>query len=164
MNNYEPVLFDVYNAAKSLLDAHENQMVTSEEWDALQHAVASCTQPPPGEHGDQRDESFSIAENILTRHVVPAEGRGKRYAHTCDLDVFENVAHAIDELNGASFTFEIIRAATNAPFSQVAVAIAFLKERGCVVPTQRRHHAAATDSVHLDAMVEWAALAQSLAT
>lgn len=111
----------------------------------------------------ERDETFTIAENILTRHVIPASGRGKSYAHTCDLDVFEKVLHAIDELNGASFTFEIIRAAINAPWSQVAVAIAFLKERGCVVPTQRRHHAAATNSVHLDAMIEWHALAQTTA-
>lgn len=158
-------MFDVYNAAKALLDAHENDMVTSEEWDALQHAVAACTQPPPGESsgGDQRDETFAIAEKILTRHVIPAEDRGKPYAHTCDLDVFENVAHTIDKLNGASFTFEVIRAATNAPFTQVAVAIAFLKERGCVVPTQRRHHAAATECVHLDALVEWHALGRTSA-
>lgn len=148
-------LLEVFNAVQTLLEARENQMVTSEEWDALEHAVAACTQPPA------REEAFTIAENILTRHVVPITGRGKPYAHTCDLGVFENVAHAIDELSGASFTFEVIRDATNAPFSQVAVAIAFLKERGCVVPTQRRHHAAATESVHLDALVEWHALAQT---
>jgi len=65
------------------------------------------------------------------------------------------VAYAIDELNGSSFTYEEIRQSINAPFSQVAVAIAFLKERGCIVPAQRRRSVASTDHVHLDAMTEW---------
>lgn len=164
MSNYnESALLGVLSAASALLEAHENQMVTSEEWDALAHAVFNVTLPPPrdSEGGDGRDERFTVQENILTRRVRPA--RGTPYAHTCDLDIFENVAHTIDELKGASFTVEIIRAATNAPWSQVAVAIAFLKERGCIAPTQRRQHAASTESVHLDAMVEWHALAQTSA-
>jgi len=104
----------------------------------------------------QRDETFSVVENILIRSVVPAQG--KPYQHTCDQDVFENVCHAIDELAGRSFTGEEIREAIQAPFTQVAVAIAFLKERGCIVPTIRRKHVGATSDVHCDAMIEWHAL------
>lgn len=142
---------EVLRAAEALLAAREDEMLTSEEWDALEHAVAEATQPP----ADEREETFTVIEGILTRSVTPAPGRGDPYQHTCDLEVYEAVAHTIDELNGASFTYEEIRRSINAPFSQVAVAIAFLKERGCIVPAQRRRSVAATDHVHLDAMTEW---------
>lgn len=142
---------EVLRAAEALLAAREDEMLTSEEWDALEHAVAEATQPP----ADEREENFTVNENILTRAVTPAPGRGEPYQHTCDLEVYEAVAHAIDELNGATFTYEEVRRSVNAPFSQVAVAIAFLKERGCIVPAQRRRSVAASDHVHLDAMTEW---------
>ena len=43
------------------------------------------------------------------------------------------------------------------PFTQVNVALEFLKERGIVDVRHRRCYPA-TESVHLDAMVEWHAL------
>ncbi|MDY7110220.1 MAG: hypothetical protein SYC29_16440 [Planctomycetota bacterium] len=138
-------------AAEALLAARENQMVTSEEWDALEHAVAEATQPP----AHQREETFTVNESILTRAVTPAPGRGDPYQHTCDLEVYESVAHAIDELRGSSFTYEEIRQRIDAPFTQVAVAIAFLKERCIIVPAHRRRSVASSSSVHLDAMTEW---------
>ena len=39
-------LLDVLRAAEAVLAARENQMLTSEEWDALAHAVAAATQTP----------------------------------------------------------------------------------------------------------------------
>ena len=45
-------LLDVLRAAEAVLAARENQMLTSEEWDALAHAVAAAT------HADA-DESSS---------------------------------------------------------------------------------------------------------
>ncbi len=102
------------------------------------------------------DDRFSVDGNVMARSVVPR--RGTPYRHTCDLDVFTDVAHAIDGLGGEPFTLESVRAALDAPFTQVAVAIAFLKERGCIVPGPRRSSVAATGSVHLDAMTEWHAL------
>jgi len=149
--NDREALLEVVRAAEAVLAARENQVLTSEEWDALEHAVTEATQPPANE----REETFTVEEDVLTRSVTPAPGRGDPYEHTCDLEVYEAVAHAIDELDGASFTYEEIRRSINAPFSQVAVAIAFLKERGCIVPAQRRRSVAATDHVHLDAMTEW---------
>jgi len=104
----------------------------------------------------ERDESFSVVEKVLIRSVVPR--RGTPYDHTCDQEVFENVCHAVDELAGRSFTGEEIREAIQAPFTQVAVAIAFLKERGCIVPSVRKRHVGATRDVHCDAMIEWHAL------
>ncbi|MCI0363502.1 MAG: hypothetical protein L0219_06435 [Phycisphaerales bacterium] len=154
-NHDEAALHEVLTAAEAVLAARENQMLTSEEWDALEHAVAAATQPPPS---TPRDETFTVTENILTRVVKPA--RGTRYQHTCDKDVFESVAHAIDELNGASFTYEEIRQSIQAPFTQVAVAVAFLRERGCIVSAQRRRSVAATNDVYVDAMIEFHALAE----
>jgi hypothetical protein len=104
----------------------------------------------------QHDETFSVVEKVLIRSVVPR--RGKPYQHTCDRDVFENVAHAIDERSGGSFTYEEIRAAVGAPFTQVATAIAFLKERGCIVDSIRKRSVGATSDVHCDAKIEWHAL------
>ena len=155
-NHDDAALREVLSAAEAVLAARENQMLTSEEWDALEHAVAAATQPPPS---TPRDETFTVTENILVRAVVPA--RGTPYQHTCDKDVFESVAHAVDELNGASFTYEEIRQKIEAPFTQVAVAVAFLRERGCIVSSQRRRSVAATNDVYLDAMIEWHALSHA---
>jgi len=99
------------------------------------------------------DETFTVDGDVLVRRVVPK--RGQPYEHTCDRTTYEAVAHAIDDLAGASFTGEEIREAIDAPWTQVMVAIAFLKERGCVVPARRRRSVAATEGIHLDAMLEW---------
>jgi len=149
--NDRDALLEVIRTAEAVLAARENEMLTSEEWDALEHAVAEATQPP----ADEREETFTVSEDVLTRAVTPAPGRGDPYQHTCELEVYEAVAHAIDELNGASFTYEEVRHRINAPFTQVSVAIAFLKERSIIVPAQRRRSVAATSDVHLDAMTEW---------
>jgi len=104
----------------------------------------------------ERNETFTIVDDVLIRHVVPA--RGTPYEHTCGKDVFDSVCHAIDERDGGSFTSVEIRAAVGAPFTRVDVAFAFLKERGCIVPTIRKRHVGATSDVHCDAMIEWHAL------
>lgn len=143
----------VLDAAEAVLAARENQMLTSEEWDALEHAVAAATQPPAAR---ARDETFRVADDVLIRAVVPA--RGTPYEHTCDREAYEAVSHAIDEMEMASFTLEEVRQRADVPWTQAAVAIAFLKERGCIVPTVRRKHVAATSGVHIDAMIEWHAL------
>jgi hypothetical protein len=104
----------------------------------------------------ERDESFAIVENVLVRTVVPR--RGQPYQHTCGKEVFDEVCHAIDKRSGGSFTSLEIREPVNAPYTQVDVAFAFLKERGCIVPTIRKRHVGATSDVHCDAMIEWHAL------
>ena len=86
--------------------------------------------------------------------------RGERYEHRCSKASFEQVAHAIDEAGDASFALETIVMCENLPFTQVAVALAFLKERG-IVETRYRRNYSATDSVHLDAMTEFYALAEN---
>ena len=102
-----------------------------------EHAVAAASQPSPSA---PRDETFTVTEDTLVRAATPA--RGTPYQHTCDKHVFESVARASDELNEASFTYEEIRQKIEAQFTQVAVA--FLRERSCIVTAQRQGSVAAT--------------------
>jgi len=104
----------------------------------------------------ERDETYSIQDGVLFRRVVPR--RGTPYEHTCTERVYKDVAYAIEQLGTRSFTGEDIRDATDAPFSQVFTALAFLKERGCIVPAHGRRHHAASDVVYEDALIEWHAL------
>ena len=102
-------------------------------------------------------ERFSIDRTgYLVRSVVPK--RGKPYEHTCTKEVYDDVAYAIEQMGASTFTGEAIRDRIDAPFSQVATALAFLKERGCIVPARQRRHQAASDYVYEDALIEWHAL------
>ena len=101
----------------------------------------------------------------LLRRVVPK--RGTPYEHACTKQVYDDVAYAIEQMGSASFTMEDIRAkagggdeANMPPWTQVAVAVAFLKERSCIVPARERKHVAATDDVYLDGMIEYHALCE----
>jgi hypothetical protein len=102
---------------------------------------------------------FRIEDGHLVRTVTCPDGRG--YEHRCELQTFQTVAHAVEETpaqgDGTSLT-EIVRK-ENLPFTQVNVALEFLKERGIVDVRHRRCYPA-TRSVHLDAMVEFHALAE----
>ena len=106
----------------------------------------------------ERDETFTVLDGHLVRSVVPA--RGKPYEHRCPRESFEIIAHAVDEFGEVGFTLETLVEREALPFTQVAVALAFLKERG-VIETRYRRNYAATDSVHLDAMTEFYALAEN---
>lgn len=159
-------LYAVFEAADALLGARESEMLTVEEWDNLETAVAACYEPPP----DEREETFSIEnDDTLVRRVVPLPGRGDPYEHRCTKQVYDDVAYAVEKAGARSFTNEEVRAAVDqlaadegqpghAPFTQVHVAMAFLKERGCIVPAPGRRHVAATDYAIEDAMIEWHAL------
>jgi len=123
--------------------------------------------------------TFTVdATGHLVRRCHPRSG--KEYEHRCRFTTLEEVAHTIDELDGAPFTYEEIHAAMNTvpgvpgvpggpgaeadvdyPFTQVAVAIAFLKERGIIVPVRGRRHIANGGAVHLDTMIEFHALRET---
>lgn len=99
-------------------------------------------------------ESFSVDRDHLVRSVVPR--RGTPYEHRCPRSAYEEVAHAAEEMR-SGITLDRIQAATGLPFTQVAVALAFLKERGCLSPEHGRTQAA-PEGLHLDAMTEFHAL------
>ena len=99
-------------------------------------------------------ETFEIERDHLVRRVVPR--RGTPYEHRCPRSAFEEIAHAAEEMR-TGITLDRIQAATGLPFTQIAVAIAFMKERGCLAPEHGRTHAA-PEGLHLDAMTEFQAL------
>ena len=102
-------------------------------------------------------DSYRVEGGTLIRRVVSRGGTP--YEHACTLKVFEAVAHAIDELEGEPTALEELVARTGLPHTQVNTALAFMKERFCLMPARGRRHMAATDCVHLDAMTEFHALA-----
>ena len=103
----------------------------------------------------QIDETFRIAHDELERMVTLDDG--STYTHRCNRDSFEKVAHAIEEAGEAGTTIEKVAEQEDLPISQVAVARAFLLERG-LASAERRRVLAADDGLHLAAMVEWYAL------
>ena len=105
----------------------------------------------------ERIESFEVLDGHLIRKVVPV--RGEPYEHRCPVAALDRVAQAIDELGAEPFTLETLFNQEDLPWTQVAVAIAFLKERGIIDTRHRRNYAATTTGVHLDAMTEYHALA-----
>lgn len=106
-----------------------------------------------------RDITFCHEDGHLVRTATSDDGRS--YAHRCSLTAFEAVAYALDETpdQGEGTTLDRIARQENLPFTQVNVAMEFLKERGLIDVRHRRSYPA-TAAVHLDAMVEWHALAE----
>jgi len=105
-----------------------------------------------------RVESFQVEDDHLIRKVVPI--RGRPYTHRCPRKAFERVAFAVDEAGDQAFNLESLVQREDLPFTQVAVALAFIKERG-IVETRYRRNYAATPCAHLDAMTEFYALAEN---
>jgi len=106
----------------------------------------------------ERNETFEVEDGYLVRKVVPR--RGEPYEHRCPRASFEQMAHAIDEAGNEAFTLELLVEREDLPFTQVAVALGFLKERS-IVETRYRRNYASTSVVHLDAMTEYFALAEN---
>jgi hypothetical protein len=109
------------------------------------------------------NETFEADGDHLIRHVVPR--RGRPYDHRCPRAAFEQIAHAAEELGADGFTLESLLeyerdAGRDVTFTNVAVTLAFLRERGILDVRYRRNYAA-TSSVHLDAMTEFYALAEN---
>ncbi len=111
----------------------------------------------------ERHEIFEVIDDHLVRKVVPRDG--EPYEHRCPKASFEQIAHATEELGEQGFTLKSLldyerQADRDVRFTQVAVALAFLKERG-IVETRYRRNYAATPCAHLDAMTEFYALAEN---
>jgi hypothetical protein len=109
------------------------------------------------------NENFAIephgrggASTALVRYAVPRNG-GDPYRHVCPLAAFEATAHAVAEAGDRGFTLGELWALAEIPCTQVATAVAFLKERGIVLTRGKRNYPAGA-GVHLDAMTEYWAL------
>lgn len=108
----------------------------------------------------QRIVQFSVTDGCLIRTVTGSDGRG--YSQRCELSVFQTIAHIIDELppQGEGISTALIWKREGLAFTQVNIALEFLKERGIVAVRGRRCHPG-TRCVYEDAMVEFHALAHS---
>ncbi|MCK4873627.1 MAG: hypothetical protein KAS72_12970 [Phycisphaerales bacterium] len=109
---------------------------------------------------NDRIDTFTVAADHLVRNVVPA--RGKPYEHRCTRDSFREVLWAGEDLACGGFTLEELAAHTKLPSTQVAVALAFLKERGCIETRYRRNYPA-DRAFYEDGMIEFWALAEKCA-
>ena len=112
------------------------------------------------EHLKERDVRFTVEDGDLVRTVTGAGGRS--YIHRCSKAAFEKVAHAVEETpaEGEGTSLIDVVGREDLPFTQVNVALEFLKERGLVDVRHRRCYPA-TRHTHLDAMVEFHALAEA---
>jgi len=108
----------------------------------------------------QRDRqvSFDVKDDHLIRTVVfPSTGRS--YSHRCTRAIYEAVAHAIEEHADEGVALDPLVQAIDAPFTQVNVALEFMKERTCVVTRGRRSYPA-SKALFEDAMIEFCFLAE----
>ena len=106
---------------------------------------------------DKRLIAFEVRRGRLERHVQLNDGRS--YTHHCSLDVLQHVAHLVEASRGDGVTTNgLWEALPELPYTQVSVALAFLKEYGCVATEGRRSYAAST-FVCEDAMIEFHYLA-----
>ncbi|MBI5725790.1 MAG: hypothetical protein HZA50_17655 [Planctomycetes bacterium] len=105
-----------------------------------------------------RQIQFERIGDRLERTVALADGR--EYVHHCTRAVYEALAHKIADAAEAGATVRTLVEGLNVPFTQVNVALEFLKERGCVVMRLRRNYPA-SDFMFEDAMVEFLALGQT---
>lgn len=81
---------------------------------------------------------------------------GTQYIHRCPRESFEQVAYAFTDQQG--HTLEELGRSLELPFTQVNVAMEFLKEQGCIVTRYKRRSFAASDFVYEDALIEYHAL------
>jgi hypothetical protein len=103
------------------------------------------------------DVRFDVADGHLVRTVTATDGRS--YVHRCSRDVYESVAHAMQSVGPDGATVDTLAVALDAPYTQVNVALEFLKERSCVQTRHRRNYPS-SDIVFEDAMIEFLALVE----
>lgn len=109
---------------------------------------------------------YRVVHDVLERVVTFPHDGGRSYTHRCTRDVYREVAFAIEEAAGQfgpgapdGVTMEEIARAINAPYTQVNVALEFMKERGCVTVHGRRSYPA-SKALYEDAMCEFMFLAE----
>jgi len=101
---------------------------------------------------EQRNVRFEVLDGRLVRTVALPDGRS--YVHRCTREVFEAVAHAVEQRAADGVTLDPLAQALDAPATQVNVALEFLKERGCLVTRCRRNYPA-SGVLFEDAMTEF---------
>jgi hypothetical protein len=103
---------------------------------------------------DKRIVTFRREADRLVRTVVMHDGG--TYTHSCEVKVFETVLHALQEADAPTTLMEVADA-EELPYTQVHVAMDFLKERGLLAVVRRRS-VPATETLFEDGMTEFYAL------
>lgn len=104
--------------------------------------------------------NFDVVDDHLEMKVTFPDQPDAGYVHRCTRDIFREVAFTIEELAAGGTTLEELVAAMDAPFTQVNVALSFMKERGCVEVRRRRSYPASA-ALYEDAMIEFMYLAEA---
>ena len=101
-------------------------------------------------------QAFTFELGHLVRTVQRLSGG--EYTHRCSVESYRAVARFIEENAGRGVTSTMLwEAEPGIPCTQASVALAFLKERGCVVVRPRRVFPA-SNFLFEDALVELYAL------
>ncbi|MAY74848.1 MAG: hypothetical protein CMJ31_09090 [Phycisphaerae bacterium] len=101
-------------------------------------------------------EHFRVDDHgALVRTSIAADDH--RYEHRCSLDTLQAVTHHFDGGDSDQRTLNQIVGVERVAWTQAAVALAFLKERGIVERRDDINHAASGDC-YLNAMTEYHAL------
>ncbi|MFQ5732124.1 MAG: hypothetical protein ACE5KM_09220 [Planctomycetaceae bacterium] len=102
------------------------------------------------------DKTFSVEYGRLVRTVTLADGRS--YTHRCELEAYRAVAWFVAEHAAEGVTTNMLwNELADVSCTQAALALDFLKERGCVV-TRLRRNFPASDVLYEDALIEFHAL------
>jgi hypothetical protein len=105
----------------------------------------------------QQEIVFAVRYGRLVRHVRLRDGRG--YTQHCTREVLEQVAWLVEARGERGVTTpELWDVLPEWPCTQISVALAFLKDRGCVETSGRRSYAASA-TVYEDALTEFHYLA-----
>jgi hypothetical protein len=105
----------------------------------------------------QRDVEFAVRHGRLVRLVRLRDGRS--YTQQCTRAVLEQVAWLVEARGEAGVTTpEVWAALPELPCTQLSIALAFLKDRGCVETSGRRSYAVSA-TVYEDALTEFHYLA-----
>jgi len=101
-------------------------------------------------------QTFTACDGFLVRTACRQDGSS--YQHRCSLDAYTAVAGYLEEHAAEGVTTNALwDGLPKVPCTQAAIALAFLKERGCVVVRRRRCYPA-SDFLLEDALIEFYAL------
>jgi hypothetical protein len=107
----------------------------------------------------KREETYTVHRGRLVRHVERSDGRGD--TQHCTLDALKKVAWVVEERGeGGVTTGKLWEALSDLPCTQVSIALAFMKDRGCAQTEGRRSYAA-SKALFEDVMIEFHALAHA---
>ncbi|MEM6503905.1 MAG: hypothetical protein AAF711_00410 [Planctomycetota bacterium] len=112
----------------------------------------------PSRHRN-RVVNFDVVDDHLEMKVAFPDAPDRSYVHRCTRDNFREVASTIEENAAGGMTLEDLVVAMDAPYTQVNVALSFMKERGCVEVRRRRSYPA-SGQLYEDAMIEFMFLAE----